>query len=276
MKILVIGASSYVGARIYLDLSKKHEVTGTYSNSRLSDKLIHLDITDSLEVNKMISELKPEVIVHCANNANARWCEANPDDAQKLNVESTGYIVDAANAINAKLIYISSFAALNQGNVYGRTKLESEELTRRTKAGWIILRPSYIVGFSPNTVNDRPFNRLLKNLDEGVRAEYDTSWKFQTTWVGHLSEVIEGCLEKNLSGELIPVATPELKSRFDVGLDILTPFGVKVYPADKKDSLPVTRDNLSKIRALDLPHYSYGEIIAKIVDEIKHRELFNI
>lgn len=276
MKILVIGASSYVGARIYLDLSKKHGVTGTYSVTKLSEKFIHLDITDPEEVNKVIMETKPEVIIHCANNANARWCEANPEEAQKLNVESTKYIVDAANQINAKLIYISSFAALNLNNVYGRTKWESEGLTKNAKGGWIILRPSYIVGFSPNTANDRPFNRLLKNLDEGVRAEYDISWKFQTTWVGHLSEVIEGCLEKKLSGELIPVATPELKSRFDVGHDILSPFGVKVFPVDKKDALSVTRDDLAKIKELGLPGYSYQEIIAKIISEIKQRELFRI
>ncbi len=276
MKILIIGASSYVGARLYLDLQKKHNVVGTFSKSRISDKLVELDITKSDTVSALVMQEKPEVIVHVANNANARWCEANQDAAQLLNVTSTQHIVEAANAVKAKLIYISSVAVLNQGNVYGRTKLASEEISKKAEAGWIILRPSYIVGFSPNTTNDRPFNRLLRNLDDKVKAEYDTSWKFQTTWVGHLSEVIDRCLEKNITNEIIPVATLELKSRYDVAFDILSPFGVKVFPVDKGDNLPVTKDNLKKLSELDLPKYSYDEIIAKIVNEIRNRNAFKI
>lgn len=276
MKILVLGASSYVGARIYFDLQKKYEVVGTYANNRLSEKLVHLDITDRQKVSDIIQDVKPDLIVHSANNANARWCEANPEAAELLNVTSTGYIVEAADAINAKLVYISSFAAMNVGNVYGRSKLQSENITKKTKAGWIILRPSYIVGFSPNTTNDRPFNRLLRNLDDHVKAEYDTSWKFQVTWVGHLSEVIAGCIEQNINKDMIPVAARELKSRFDVAHDILTPFGVTVYPIDKKDNLPVTEDDLFKLKTLELPVYSYKEIIDKIVAEIKVRNSFTI
>lgn len=276
MKILILGASSYVGARLYLDLKKSFDTVGTYSKSKISPKLIHLDITDKDEVSRVIMEVKPEVIIHSANNANARWCEANPDLAQLLNVTATEYIVEAANSIKAKLIYISSFAVLNQGNVYGRTKLESEEIAKKALAGWLILRPSYIVGFSPNSVNDRPFNRLLRNLDDGVPAEYDTSWKFQPTWVGHISEVIKACLEKDINNEIIPIAVPDLKSRYDIATDILTPFAVTVIPVDKKDSLPVTKDDLAKLKGLGLPTYSYREIIDKIVEEIKQRSTFVI
>jgi dTDP-4-dehydrorhamnose reductase len=276
MKILVLGASSYVGARIYFDLKRKYEVTGTYSSNKLSEKFVKLDITDREAVLKEVADIRPDVIVHSANNANARWCEANPEAAQLLNVKSTEYIVDAANLVNAKLVYISSFAAMNLGNVYGRSKLSSEEITKKTKAGWIILRPSYIVGYSPNTVNDRPFNRLLRNLDDGVKAEYDTSWKFQATWVGHLSGVIAGCIENNIVNEMIPVASPELKSRFDVANDILTPLGVTVHPVDKKDSLPVTSDDLSKLKALKLPVYTYREMVDRIIEEIKARQSFTV
>lgn len=276
MKILVIGASSYVGARIYLDLQKKYEVVGTYSNNKLSDKFVHLDITDRKKVLELIGSERPDIIVHCANNANARWCEANPQEAQLLNVTSTAYIVEAANSINAKVVYISSFAVMNPGNVYGRTKAESEEITKKAQAGWLILRPSYIVGFSPNTENDRPFNRLLRNLYDGVKAEYDTSWKFYTTWLGHVSEVIIWSVEKNIVNEVIPVASPELKSRYDVAHDILAPFGVNVIPIDKKDTLPLTNDKMSKLIDLKLPIYSYGQIISKIVEEIKNKEAFNI
>jgi dTDP-4-dehydrorhamnose reductase len=276
MKILILGASSYVGARLYFDLQKDFDVVGTYSSNKLSQKLVHLDITNKEEVNSLIDKVKPKIIVHVANNANARWCEANPAEAKLLNETSASYIVEAADKIGAKIIYISSFAAINPSNVYSKTKFASEEKVKQTKAGWIILRPSFILGFSPNTTNDRPFNRLLNNLDKGTRAEYDTSWKFQTTWVGHISQVIKIVIQNNIDKEFIPIVSNELKSRYDTAKDILSLFGVPVYPVDKKDKLPVVKDDLSKLKELNLPIYSYKQIIDFIVEEIKQRKTFII
>ncbi|MEK7078733.1 MAG: sugar nucleotide-binding protein [Patescibacteria group bacterium] len=178
IKILVIGASSYVGARLYFDLKSKFDVVGTYSSSQLSKNLIHLDITDKDEVKKVITENKPTVIIHVGNNASAKWCDANPEKAVLLNQTATQYIVDFANEMNAKVIYISTMGAIKPSNLYGKTKFKSEKIVKTAKTGYLILRPSLILGYSPNTTNDRPFNRLLKNLDEGFPAIYDTSWKF--------------------------------------------------------------------------------------------------
>lgn len=274
MKILVIGANSYVGARLYFDLQKGFGIEGTYTHNQLSEKFVHLDITDKKEVADVISTYRPDVIVHAANNANARWCEANPKEAVLLNQTATEYIVEAANRIQAKLIYISSFAVHNDTNVYGRTKKASEEISKKTQAGYLILRPSFILGLSPNTVNDRPFNRLLKNLDAGTPAVYDTSWRFYPTYVGHISEVIRVCIDKNIWDQVIPVAVPELKTRFDTAKDILSPFGIKVTGVDNRDTLAVTKDDMSLLKKLGLPEYTYDEMIRKIIGEIKNRDAF--
>lgn len=276
MKTLILGASSYVGARLYFDLSSKHDVVGTYNHTQLSKKLIQLDITNPKAVHDVITAIAPDIIIHAANNANARWCEANPEEAKALNETSTPVIVNAANEANAKLIYISSFAAITPTNVYGKTKRASEEIVRQAKAGWLILRPSLIIGYSPNTTNDRPFNRLLKNLDEGTKAEYDTSWKFQPTWLGHISEVISVALDKGISKKVIPIATSELTSRYDLAKDILGPFDIVVSPLDAGDTSPQFREDLSVLTTLDLPTYSYSTIIKKIVQEIHERQKFVI
>lgn len=274
MKILLTGASSYVGARLYFDLSKKFEVIGTFNGSNLSEKFIHLDVTDREEVRKVIKEVKPDVIIHAAANADARWCEANPEKAIALNQESTKYSVESANEINAKVILLSSFAAFNSVNVYSNTKIESEKYVKETKNGYIILRPSLIVGFSPNMVNDRPFNRFLKNIDQKTEAVYDTSWKFQPTYIRHVSEVIAQVLEKNITNVTIPIAVEKLVNRFELSTDILMPFGIKVEPIDKQDTTPVAVDNLEKLKELKLPEYTYEEMIKNITDEIKNREQY--
>lgn len=276
MRILLLGASSYVGARIYFDLQKDFEVVGTYSSNNLSGTFVKVDITHADEVKTIVAKLKPEVVIHSANNADARWCEANPERAREVNELSMQYIVDAANEIRAKVIYISSFAAIQPAAVYGKTKRRSEEIVKQTQAGWIIIRPSLILGFSPNTTNDRPFNRLLRNLDGIKKAEYDTSWKFQPTWIGHISEVIKLILERNIKNETLPIASKGLVSRYDVAKDILGPFGVPVTPIDVHDETAVIEESLTKLTQLNFPIYSYQEIVDIIVREIKHQEVFKL
>lgn len=274
IKILITGASSYVGARIYLDLKDKYEVVGTYNTTSLSDELLQLDTKDSKSVHALVEKVKPDVIVHAAANASAKWCEAHPDEAIALNQEATKYIVEAANTIKAKIIFISSFAAEDLGSLYGRTKSESEKIVQEATNGYLILRPSLVIGFSPNTTNDRPFNRFLKNIDEKTPAIYDTSWKFQPTYLRHISEVIDLAIERNINKETIPIAIEGLKSRYDIARDILTPFGILVTPEDKNDKTAVLTDDLKKLKELKLRVYEYQQMIDLIVDEIKNRDKF--
>lgn len=89
MKILLLGANSYVGSRLYLDISKHHEVVGTFHRNKISDRFIPLDITDRQAVLNLIDEEKPDVILHSANNGSRRWCEEHPKEAVALNEEAT-------------------------------------------------------------------------------------------------------------------------------------------------------------------------------------------
>ncbi len=203
MKILITGASSYVGASIYSKLKEIHSVIGTFHSNRLFPELEFLDITDRESVNNFILTKKPNLIIHVAANASGGWCEKNPKLAIAINQEGTKNIVDSANLLGSRVIFISSFAVINTDSVYGRTKIESEQYVKTVRGGYIILRPSLIMGLSPNTKNDRPFNRLLKNISDGLPVNYDTSWKFQPTWLNHIVEVIEKIIELNINNTLI-------------------------------------------------------------------------
>lgn len=277
MKILLIGANSYVGARLYFDLKSKYTIIGTYSSHQLSKDFIQLDITDKAQVEKIITQQKPDIIIHAANNASSKWCDANPDKATLLNQTATKFIVDIANTHEIKMIYISTMGAIEPKGIYGRTKAESETIIKQTKCGYLLLRPSLVLGYSPNTINDRPFNRLLRNLDNNETAVYDTSWKFQPTYISHISEIISSCIEKSIWNQTISISVPELKSRFDTANDILSPFGMKVTPVDNHDStFAVFEDKLVEIHKFKLPEYSYTKMIDKIIQEIKKRTKFTL
>ncbi|MFT4303641.1 MAG: sugar nucleotide-binding protein [Candidatus Woesearchaeota archaeon] len=270
MKILIIGASSYVGASIYLRLKEKYFVIGTYNSNKLLPELEKLDITNQENINDFIKTKRPDVIIHVAAIASGGWCEKNTEEAITINKYGTKYLVDAANTINSKIILISSFAVADKESIYGKTKIASEEYVKEVNAGYIILRPSLIVGLSPNTINDRPFNRFLKNITEKIPAVYDTSWKFQPTWLKHIVDIIETILERGINNEIIPISVPELKNRYEIAKDILIPFGIKVLPENKKDLTPTFSEKLNKLEELKLPKYSYNEMIKGIIQEIKY------
>ncbi|MBI2233356.1 MAG: sugar nucleotide-binding protein [Candidatus Aenigmarchaeota archaeon] len=269
MKVLITGASSYVGASVYAHLKEKCDLIGTYHTNKLFPELEFLDITDKREVKEFIDLNKPDFIVHVAANASGDWCEKNPEKAVSINQHGTENIVSAANRVNSKIIFISSFAVSNKQSLYGRTKAESENYVKKVRSGWMILRPSLIVGMSPNTQNDRPFNRILRNITEHNPAAYDISWKFQPTWLRHINEVIEVVIKRGIVNEIIPIAVPELRTRYDMAKDILTNFDIQVSPVNKNDKTPTFRDDLKKLKDLRLPVYTYEEMITGIINELK-------
>lgn len=59
-KILITGASGYVGARIYSDLETSYEVVGTYHSEKLLDELVQIDLTNEVEVIKLLEQVKPD------------------------------------------------------------------------------------------------------------------------------------------------------------------------------------------------------------------------
>lgn len=276
MRVLILGANGYLGARLFFDLKDKFEVVGTYNRNQFNKDFIQLDITDQKQVEEVFKQIKPEVVIHTANYPSPRNAQNNEVGYRNLNLNSTKYIVKAANEVGAKVIFISSFAALNPDNIYGELKLKSEEMVKGAKAGYLILRPSLILGMSPNTENDRPFNRVLKCISKPELAEFDTSWKFQPTYIGHLSEVIERAIDNNIFNQLVHVFCPSLETQFSTAKDMLEPFGVDVKPVDHGMKMPIQERDEGELTGLGLPTCSYEEMISSIHEEIRNKDKYRL
>lgn len=276
MKVLLIGASGYLGLRLYLDLYKEFEIVGTFHSHSMIKKFVPLDIRDQTAVNDIIQKNRPEAIIHVANNASGSWCEQHPQEAVALNQVATQHIVEAANEIEAKVVYISSFAVFDPSTVYGKTKLASEKIVEQTKAGYLIIRPSLIIGMSPNTTNDRPFNRILKNITEGTKAVYDTSWRFQPTYIGHVSEMIKAFLNGRIRSRAVSLVIEDVVSRYDIARDILKHFDIEVEPVDEQSQIPFIKEDITRLKEVGLSFYDYESMINKIVENIKNRDVFQL
>ncbi len=128
---------------------------------------VSLDITDETEVMRVITELSPDAIIHCAawTAVDAAEDEENREKVEKINRLGPLYIARAAKASDAKMIYISTdyvfdgkgekpwqpddrnYAPLNE---YGKSKLGGELAVSGTLEKYFIVRISWVFGLSGN------------------------------------------------------------------------------------------------------------------------------
>ena len=190
MKYFVTGVGGQLGHDVMNELAARgHEGVGSdiqpeYSGVQdgtavCSMSYVQLDITDKAAVDKVISEIKPDVIVHCAawTAVDAAEDEDKKDLVHKINAEGTGNISKVAKAIDAKMVYISTDYVFNgQGttpwdpdckdyaplNVYGQSKLDGELAVSGTLDKYFIVRIAWVFG-----KNGKNFIKTMLRVGKG-------------------------------------------------------------------------------------------------------------
>ena len=137
---------------------------------------VSLDITDRDAVMKVIQEVHPDVVVHCAAWTAVDMAE-DDDKVQKVravNAGGTQNIADACKAAGCKMLYLSTDYVFNgQGtepwkpdckdykplNVYGQTKLEGELAVSCTWEKYFIIRIAWVFG-----LNGKNFIKTMINV----------------------------------------------------------------------------------------------------------------
>lgn len=172
MKVFVTGVCGQLGHDVVNELIKRgHSAVGSdlaaEYNGALITPYISLDLTDKEAVNRVIAEVKPEAVIHCAawTAVDAAEDEENRDKVFAVNEAATGYLAEAAKKIDAKMMYISTdYVFDGQGekpwkpddktfaplNVYGKTKLGGEKKVSGTLDKFFIVRIAWVFGKNGN------------------------------------------------------------------------------------------------------------------------------
>ncbi len=176
MRVFVTGVAGQLGHDVMNECAKRgYEGIGTdlketYSGIQdgsyvTTAPYVSLDITDAEAVEKTITELHPDVIVHCAAWTAVDAAEEKKDLVMKINVDGTQNIANAAKAIDAKMVYISTDYVFNgQGttpwdpdckdyaplSVYGESKLGGELAVSKTLDKYFIVRIAWVFGLNGN------------------------------------------------------------------------------------------------------------------------------
>ncbi len=269
MKILLTGASGYVGAKVFKDLTDHgYDVWGTYNKTEIFGKGVKVDLTDRDEVEKLIEKVDPDIIIHAAADAHTKSCMEDPINARKINVDATRYLVDTIKGKDTRLIYFSTFNCFNPTSIYGETKLEAENIVS-TLESYLILRFSIIIGKSPNRSSLNFFNDLLDAIEKREPIEMDTSWEFEATCLDHVVNVLEAIINKpELQNLMIPIVAQGVTTRYEIAERLLSKRGVDVKPIDQKRVIPLPEFDPEILVKLGLPQPTIDECLERINKEI--------
>ena len=193
MKVFVTGVGGQLGHDVMNELHKRgHSCTGsdiapTYSGVQDGSAVtelpyVALDITDAAAVKRVLEEVKPDAVIHCA-----AWTAvdlAEDQDKQEtvyaINATGTRHIANACKALDCKMIYISTdYVFDGQGeapwqpdckdyaplSVYGKSKLAGELAVSELLSKYFIVRIAWVIG-----LNGKNFIKTMLN----VGKKFDT------------------------------------------------------------------------------------------------------
>jgi dTDP-4-dehydrorhamnose reductase len=155
MKILLLGKNGQVGWELQRSLSLLGEVVACDLDSPGELKA---DFSQPESLAALVARVAPEVIVNAAAHTAVDKAESEPDLARALNATAPGVLAREARRHGICLVHYSTDyvfdgsgsqardenAATGPLSVYGRTKLEGEELIRASGCHHVILRTSWV------------------------------------------------------------------------------------------------------------------------------------
>ena len=174
MKVFVTGVGGQLGHDVMNELAKRgyegvgSDIQPVYSGVQDGTPVtkapyISLDITDAESVKNVITEVNPDVVVHCAAWTAVDMAE-DDDKVEKvraINAGGTQNIADVCKVLGCKMMYISTdYVFDGQGtepwdpdckdynpiNFYGKTKLEGELAVANTLEKYFIVRIAWVFG----------------------------------------------------------------------------------------------------------------------------------
>lgn len=178
MKVLVTGVAGQLGHDVMNELAKRgyegigSDIAERYNGIQdgtpvVSMPYVQMDITDKASVEKVLTEVNADAVIHCAawTAVDLAEDEDKKDKVHAVNAEGTKNIAEVCKKLDSKMVYTSTDYVFNgQGeepwqpdckdyqplNVYGQSKLDGELAVSETLDKYFIVRIAWVFGKNGN------------------------------------------------------------------------------------------------------------------------------
>lgn len=239
-KIFITGVNGLLGQKLVAQLAERgtFEIYGCGKGlCRIPDQkfdYVTLDITEKEEVDRVISSIKPDIILHGAAMTNVDECELNQEAAYIVNVKATEYLLKAAEQISSHFIFVSTdfiFSGekgpLDENaipapvNYYGETKLEAERIVQASTTKWAIARTVLVFGIAHDMSRSNIILWVKSSLEAGKNIQVVDD-QFRTPTLAE--DLAEGC---------ILIAEKEVEGIYNIsGKDFMSPYEMAIMTAE--------------------------------------------
>lgn len=238
-KILVTGANGMLGQ----DLCPMLEDCGY---EVIETDVDNLDITDAIQSMRVITDVKPDYVIHCAAYTNVDKAEEDLETATLINTVGTENIAKACDKNNTVMIYISTDYVFdgktnspykpsdqtNPINNYGITKLQGEEAVRKYCKKYYIVRTSWLYGH-----HGKNFVETMLSLADKKEIKVVNDQTGCPTWTVDLSEAITTIIEAKYQYGIYHACGAGSTTWYNFAKEIfmLTGLDTNLQPCDTKE-----------------------------------------
>lgn len=300
MKLLITGSNGLLGQKLVSLLAQEKEcniiatargqnrLKGNFGNCQYSS----LDVTDSNAVEKIIADMRPDVVIHTAAMTNVDECETKQDECRKLNVEAVRYLAEACAQHGVFLLHLSTDFIFDGENgpyneeaeaspisFYGQSKADAETIVMQQKnLQWAIARTILVYGIAQDMSRSNIVLWVKKSLEDGKTIQVvDDQWRTPTL----AEDLAEGCwlIAKNKAQGIFNISGKELLTPYQMATQTADFFSLNKSLIVRSDSSkftqpakrpPRTGFDISKAeKMLGYHPHSFTEGIAFLYDQIQ-------
>lgn len=294
MKVLLFGKDGQVGWELQRALVPLGELIALGEQQADFENLDH--------IRHLVRQIQPDVIVNAAAYTAVDKAEAAPEKARRINAEAVGMLGEEAHRLNAWLVHYSTDYVFDGEktspyeendpprplSVYGKTKLEGDQLIVKSGAKHLIFRTSWV--YAARGANfAKTMLRLAQERDElqviadqhgaptsaeliadvtalalyriaqtensaAFSGTYNLVASGSTTWHGYAQHVLELAQAHGIKLKVVPAA--------------VVPIASEAYPlpAVRPKNSRMNTTKLSNTFNLHLPDWRYH--VQRLLDEL--------
>jgi len=243
-KILITGSNGLLGQKLIELLATEAAILAFASakdNNRLpfheGYQYVEMDVTDAQQVEHVVAEIRPDVIIHTAAMTNVDQCEMEKEACWRLNVSAVKILIDVCKRYDVFLQHVSTDFVFDGKSgpyveedlpspisFYGWSKYAAEKAILSSNIRFAITRTVLVYGIAHDMSRSNIILWVKKSLEEGKPISVVTD-QYRTPTLAE--DLATGCYL---------IALKEAQGIFHIsGKDFLTPYQMAIMAASYFD-----------------------------------------